>query len=46
MTSWWAIIPVYNLYVLVKLVGWSGWTVLLLVPLASIVAWAFLSPVW
>ncbi len=42
--GWASIIPFYNLYVLCKVAGKSGWwMLLLLIPLVNLVAWIILS---
>ncbi|RJQ81054.1 hypothetical protein D5S17_05930 [Pseudonocardiaceae bacterium YIM PH 21723] len=42
--GWYAIIPIYNAYVLVKIIGWSGWGLLLLfIPIVNLVATLFLA---
>jgi len=42
--GWGAIIPIYNIYVLIKIVGRSGWwLLLLLIPIVNVVVWIVLA---
>ncbi|HET6350647.1 MAG TPA: DUF5684 domain-containing protein [Coriobacteriia bacterium] len=42
--GWAAIIPIYNIYILLKVAGWSGWWLLvLLIPLVNVLVSLFIT---